>query len=270
MKVLKYLSQRIYTTWCCTWFLAPFVVTYPLQALLIKKQEWYKHAHNLNRVWSAIFLRMFLTPLQVEWRFKFDPEKRYVFTPNHSSYLDIPMMLRSIPGFLNFVGKSSLAKVPLWGKVYGALYICVDRQNAMSRAKSYIQSKNTLDEGRSLVIFPEGTIAPKAGEELAEFKDGPFRIAIEKQVPVVPVTMPYNQHFMPDVEEVGLKIRRHPLKMIVHEPIATTGMTMDDMPALKERVFHIIQQELTKHNYKQDVNRYSNHQKISAPGQAGV
>ncbi len=270
MKVLKYLSQRIYTTWCCTWFIVPFVVTYPVQVLLIRKQQWHRHVHNINRLWSTIFLRMFLTPLQVEWRTKPDPNQRYIFTPNHSSYLDIPMMLRAIPGFLNFVGKSSLAKVPLWGKVYGALYICVDRRSAMSSAKSYIQSKKTLDEGRSLVIFPEGTIPLTAGHKMEEFKDGPFKIAIEKQVAVVPVTMPYNQYFMPDVEEVGLKIRRHPLKMIVHEPIETTGMTLEDLPALKERVFKIIQQELTKHNYSKDVNRYTDHQKISAPGQAGV
>lgn len=270
MKVLKYLSQRIYTTWCCTWFIMPFVVVYPLQSLFIRKPQWLRHAHTMNRVWSAIFLRMFLTPLQVEWRFRFDPQQRYIFTPNHSSYLDIPMMLRAVPGFLNFVGKSSLAKVPLWGKVYGSLYISVDRDSAMSKAKSYINSKNSLDTGRSLVIFPEGTIPPTAGEKLMEFKDGPFKIAIEKQVPIVPVTMPYNQHFMPDIEEVGLRIRRHPLKLVIHEPVATDGMTLADLPALKEQVFHIIQQELTKHNYTKDVNRYSNNQKISAPGQAGV
>ncbi|HEY4651983.1 MAG TPA: lysophospholipid acyltransferase family protein [Pontibacter sp.] len=269
MKVLNYLWQRIYTTWCCTWFIVPFVVSYPFQVLLLRKQQWHKHVHQINRLWSAIFLRMFITPLQVEWRMKFDPAQRYIFTPNHSSYLDIPMMLRAIPGFLNFVGKSSLAKVPLWGKVYGALYICVDRRSAISSAKSYLQSKKTLDEGRSLVIFPEGTIPPTAGLQMMEFKDGPFRIAIEKQLPVVPVTMPYNQYFMPDVEE-GLKIRRHPLKMIVHEPIATEGMTLADVPALRERVFQIIQQELINHNYKTDVNRYSNHQKVSTPGQAGV
>lgn len=268
MKALKYLFQRVYTTWCITWFVAPFVVTYPFQAYLIRKPQWHRHVHNINRLWSAVFLRMFLTPLQVEWRMKLDPAKRYIFTPNHSSYLDIPMMLRAIPGFLNFVGKSSLAKVPLWGKVYGKLYICVDRRSAVSSAKSYISSVRSLDAGRSLVIFPEGTIPPTAGKQLLEFKDGPFKLAIEKQLPIVPVTMPYNQLFMPDLEG-KLKIRWHPLKMIVHEPIETTGMTVKDLPALKEQVFQIIQQEITKHNYK-DVNRYSNHQEVSALSETGV
>ena len=268
MKALKYLSHRIYTTWCCTWFIVPFVVTYPVQAILIRKEKWYKHVHGINRAWSTIFLRMFMAPLIVEWRMKFDRRQQYIFTPNHSSYLDIPMMLHSIPGFLNFVGKSSLAKVPLWGKVYDKLYISVDRKSAVSSAKSYIKSVKTLEQGRSLVIFPEGTIPPTAGEQLLPFKDGPFKLAIEKQLPVVPVTMPYNQHFLPDLDG-KLKVRWHPLKVVYHEPIDTRGMTLADLPMLKERVFNIIQTEVTKHK-KTDVNRYSDYQEISALSKAGV
>ncbi|MCP2042216.1 1-acyl-sn-glycerol-3-phosphate acyltransferase [Pontibacter sp. HSC-36F09] len=257
MKALKYLSHRLYTTWCVTWFVMPFVVTYPFQAILIRKQRWHPHVHGINRFWSSSALRMFLAPLQVEWRMRFDRKKQYIFTPNHSSYLDIPLMLHAIPGFINFVGKSSLTKVPLWGKVYEKLYIAVDRKSAISSAKSYIQSVRSLEQGRNLVIFPEGTIPPTAGEELLAFKDGPFRLAIEKQLPVVPVTMPYNHKFLPDLDG-KLKVRWHPLKIIMHEPIETQGMTLQDLPALKEQVFNIIQEELKKHN-PIDVNRYTNH-----------
>lgn len=268
MKALQYVSHQIYTTWCATWFVLPFVVTYPLQALLIRRQQWHRHVHSINRFWSTAALRMFLAPLQVEWRMKLDPKQRYIFTPNHSSYLDIPMLLHAIPGFLNFVGKSSLANVPLWGKVYGTLYITVDRKSAVSSAKSYIKSVRSLEQGRNLVIFPEGTIPPTAGERLLPFKDGPFKIAIEKQLPVVPVTMPYNQYFLPDLEG-KLKVRWHPLKTVIHEPVETKGLTMADLPALKEQVFNIIQTELTKH-HKTHVNRYSNHPEISTLSQAGV
>ncbi|GAB3828647.1 hypothetical protein GCM10028895_42440 [Pontibacter rugosus] len=200
MKAVKYLSHRIYTTWCVTWFVLPFVVTYPLQAVLMRKKKWYSQLHNINRFWSSSALRMFLTPLTVEWRMKQDKKQRYIFTPNHSSYLDIPVVLHAIPGFINFVGKSDLCKVPLWGKVYEKLYISVDRKSPISSAKSYIKSSKTLEEGRSLVIFPEGTIPKTAGEQMMAFKDGPFKLAIEKQLPVVPITMPYNQHFLPDLD----------------------------------------------------------------------
>ena len=266
MKPIIYLSRRLYTTWCCTWFIVPFVVTYPLQALLIRRERWYRHVHSINRLWSTVFLRMFITPFIIEWRSKFNPKQQYIFTPNHSSYLDIPMMLHCIPGFLNFVGKSSLTKVPLWGKVYEKLYISVDRKSAVSSAKSYIKSVKSLEQGRNLVIFPEGTIPPTAGEKLLAFKDGPFKLAIEKQLPIVPVTMPYNQHFLPDLDG-KLRIRRHPLKIVFHEPIETKGMTQADLPLLKERVFNIIQTEITKH-IKTDVNRYSDHQEVSALSKA--
>lgn len=268
MRALKFIGQRIYATWCIFWFVAPFVATYPLQAILVRKQKWYRHVHTINRLWSVIFLRMFLAPLIVEWRMQFDPKQRYVFTPNHSSYLDIPMLLRIVPGFLNFVGKSALCKVPLWGKVYEKLYITVDRKSAISSAKSYIQSVRTLEHGRNLVIFPEGTISPTAGEQLLAFKDGPFKLAIEKQVAVVPVTMPFNQKFLPDLGS-KLKIRWHPLKVVIHEPIETKGMTLADLPALKERVHHIIQTEITKHTLSH-VNRYSDHQEVSTLSAAGV
>ncbi len=261
MKAIKYLSHRLYTTWCVTWFVMPFVVTYPLQVFLIRKKKWYRHVHSINRFWSSSALRMFLAPVKVEWHRPFDPKRQYIFTPNHSSFLDIPLLLHTIPGFLNFVGKSALCKVPLWGPIYQKLYISVDRRSAISSAKSYIQSQRSLAEGRNLVIFPEGTIPETAGEQLLRFKDGPFKLAIENQLPVVPVTMPYNHKFLPDVG--GLKVRWHPLKIVIHEPIETSGMTLQDLPLLKEKVFQIIQSEITKHN-KTYVNGYSDYKENSA------
>ncbi|WP_240676230.1 lysophospholipid acyltransferase family protein [Botryobacter ruber] len=269
MKAIKYLSHRIYTTWCVTWFVMPFVVTYPLQLFFIRKKEWYRYVHSINRFWSSSALRMFLAPLKVEWRMQFSKEEQYIFTPNHSSYLDIPLVLHTIPGYLNFVGKSSLCKVPLWGKVYEKLYISVDRKSAVSSAKSYIKSVKSLEEGRNLVIFPEGTIPPTAGEQLLAFKDGPFKLAIEKQLPVVPVTMPYNHRFLPDVDGKFI-VRWHPLKIVVHEPIPTAGMTLQDLPLLKEKVYHIIQQEITKHNSKTYVNGYSDYTENSTLSKAGI
>ncbi|MCC9168751.1 lysophospholipid acyltransferase family protein [Pontibacter harenae] len=266
MKVLKYIGHRIYTTWCVTWFVMPFFLTYPFQAVLIRKNKWFRHVHSINRFWSSSALHMFLTPIKVEWRMRFDKKQQYIFTPNHGSYLDIPLLLHTIPGFLNFVGKSSLTKVPLWGKIYDKLYISVDRKSAVSSARSYIKSVKTLEQGRNLVIFPEGTIPPTAGEQLLAFKDGPFKLAIEKQLPVVPVTMPYNHKFLPDLDG-KLKVRWHPLKIVVHEPIATQGMTLADLPALKAQVFQVIQTEITKHNYTH-VNGYSNYQKLGSLSQA--
>lgn len=264
--MFTYLFQRAYTTWCVFWFLVPFVLTYPFQVLFTRRRAHYRHAHVLNRFWSSMALRMFFLPIKVEKRFRLDPAKRYVFTPNHSSYIDIPLILHTIPGFITFIGKSSLCKVPLWGPIYKKLYISVDRKNKLSRAKSYISSLKAIDEGRSLVIFPEGTISEQAGVQLVEFKDGPFRVAIEKQVPIVPITMPHNHLFLPDLNG-KLKVRWNPLHIVLHEPIETKGLTQDDIEPLKNKVFQIIQNEL---NSKRNVDGYSHPTQAGPLSPAGV
>ncbi|WP_225986356.1 1-acyl-sn-glycerol-3-phosphate acyltransferase [Rufibacter sp. LB8] len=220
----------------------------------------------LNRLWSKIQLRMYLMPVRVTGQEHLDPKQLYVFAPNHSSYIDIPMILAAIPGFLNFVGKKALTKVPLWGKIYEALYISVDRDSPISSAKAYIASKKSIEAGRSVVIFPEGKISPESGHNLLPFKDGPFKLAIEKQIPLVPITMPYNHLFLPDVKG-KLIIRYHALEMIIHPPIPTTGLTMADLEFLKEQTFTLIQSEL---HAKNNEHQHRNLAPVSALSAAGV
>jgi 1-acyl-sn-glycerol-3-phosphate acyltransferase len=254
MKKLKGLGKKVYAAWCTTWFVLPFITSYPLFRIMIAKPNRFRHAHNLNRLWAKMQLRMYLMPVTVQGQEWLDPKQKYVFAPNHSSYIDIPMILAAIPGFLNFVGKKSLTKVPLWGKIYDALYISVDRESAISSAKAYIASKQSLEAGRSVVIFPEGKISPESGHSLLPFKDGPFKLAIEKQVPLVPITMPYNHLFLPDVKG-KLIIRYHPLEIIIHQPIPTQGLTMHDLEFLKQQTYSIIQKTL---QYKNNEHEHRN------------
>jgi 1-acyl-sn-glycerol-3-phosphate acyltransferase len=249
MNKLKGIGKKTYAAWCTAWFVLPFLTSYPLFRLLISKPSWYPQAHNLNRMWAKFQLRMYLMPVTVKGLEQLDFKQKYVFTPNHSSYIDIPMILAAVPGFLNFVGKKSLTKVPLWGKIYQTLYISVDRDSPISSAKAYIASKHSLEAGRSIVIFPEGKISPESGHKLLPFKDGPFKLAIEKQVPLVPITMPYNHLFLPDVKG-RLIIRYHPLEMIIHAPIPTEGLTMQDLEFLKNQTFSLIQETLHQKNHE--------------------
>lgn len=267
MKWIASLGRKVYATWCVFSFLLPFIIMYPFFRLFILRPEWHKYAGFLNRVWSWLQLRMYLLPIQVVRKAKFSSKQTYIYAPNHSSYIDIPLLLSTVPGFLNFVGKASLTRVPLWGIIFKALYISVDRDSQLSRAKTYIFSKQSLDEKRSIVIFPEGKIPDEhVGSELAPFKDGPFKLAIERKVPLVPVTMPFNHLFLPDVKG-KLIINWHPLKIVFHEPIDTTNMTMDDLEPLKERVFQTIKSEFVNPRYD---DRYSNNPEPGALSTAGI
>ncbi|GAB2965950.1 hypothetical protein GCM10027048_40010 [Hymenobacter coalescens] len=231
----------MYTTWATFWFVFPFLVTYPLQWALSRQPRWHRYLHGLNRWWSILFIRMWGMPVSVERRGTWPAGQPVVYVPNHSSYIDIPLLFKAIPGHLNIMGKSSLTKVPLWGPIFGRGYISVDRTSAVSRGRSLVLARQSLEAGRSVVIFPEGAIAPKPGEELLPFKDGPFQLAIAAGVPLVPVTMPYNHRFMPDVK--GLRVRYSKLRIVLHEPIPTAGLTVADIPALKERVARAITSE---------------------------
>ena len=138
-----------------------------------------------------------------------------------------------------------MEKIPLFGLMYRKLHITVDRTKLKSRYTTMIRSMEAIDEGKSLVIYPEGGIITKHPPQLADFKDGAFRVAIEKQIPLVPVTIPYNWILLPDNEFV---LHWHKVKVIFHEPILTKGLSMNDIDKLKHRLRNTLDEELKKHN----------------------
>ena len=141
-----------------------------------------------------------------------------------------------------------MEKIPLFGFMYKRMHITVDRQNLKSRYKALNEAAEMLDEGRSLAIFPEGGILTKEPPKLVPFKDGAFRLAIEKQVPIVPVTLPFNWIILPDDGKLMINKRDGKVKAIFHEPIETKGMVIKDIKLLKERTFGIIEKELKVQN----------------------
>ncbi|GAB3306462.1 lysophospholipid acyltransferase family protein [Hymenobacter tenuis] len=237
-RLLRFLGHRLYTTWATFWFVAPFVLMYPVQWLLSKQPWGHRHLHNLNRYWSKLFIRMWAVPVKTVWKNPLPASQPCVYVANHSSYIDIPLLFRTIPGWLNIMGKSSLAKVPLWGPIFGRAYITVDRDSAVSRGRAMVQARRTLEAGRSVVIFPEGKISKTPGVQMEPFKDGAFQLAIAMGVPIVPVTMPLNHRFMPDV--AGLRVRYSPLAITLHEPIPTTGLTAADAPSVRQQAHDAI------------------------------
>ena len=103
-----------------------------------------------------------------------------------------------------------------------------------------------IDEGKSLTIFPEGGIVSKHHPHMVKFKDGAFRTAIEKQIPIVPVTIPFNWVILPDKEPI--RLHRGVIKVIFHEPIETASLTVEQIGELKQKVFDIINHELIHEN----------------------
>jgi 1-acyl-sn-glycerol-3-phosphate acyltransferase len=146
-----------------------------------------------------------------------------------------------------FVGKNDMERIPLFGFMYRKLHITVDRSKLKSRMNTLIQSMKAVDDGKSLIIFPEGGIYTDNPPRMTPFKDGAFRTAIEKQIPVVPVTIPFNWIILPDSKP--LLLHRRLMKIVFHEPIETTGYTLNNVNELKDLVFNTILKELKAHEH---------------------
>ncbi|MEQ8924223.1 MAG: lysophospholipid acyltransferase family protein [Fulvivirga sp.] len=238
MKIIR----GLHTVYALIVFMILFMVLLPLFLIPIVRKSQFHLTGIFNRIWANIFFRLTFFPIDLEYRFNYKEKKQYVFCPNHFSYLDIPTMgLNKINAV--FVGKNDMENIPLFGYMYRKLHITVDRGSLKSRYNTILRSFEAIDEGKSLMIFPEGGILTDKLPEMVRFKDGAFRTAIEKQIPIVPVTIPYNWIILPDGQWLP-KVRT--IKVIYHEPIETKGLTLENLPELKQKTFDTIDQELKK------------------------
>jgi 1-acyl-sn-glycerol-3-phosphate acyltransferase len=239
--------RTIHTIYGFFIFIILFLLLLPFLLIPIIFHSQYKLTGIFNRWWAKLMFIFVFLPYEVECRSKLDPKKVYVFCPNHFSYLDIPTMgLNPINAI--FVGKNSMEKLPLFGFMYRKLHITVDRASLRSRGNSVLASLDAVNQGKSLVIYPEGGITSANPPTMAAFKDGAFRAAVEKQIPIVPVTIPFNWIILPDRNPI--RLYRGGVKVIFHEPIETKGLTLADTKRLKEDVYSIIQSEIEKQQDK--------------------
>lgn len=220
--------------------------------------SWHRKLHIVSlaayKVWGTLLFRIGALPVRIIGRTNLPKGRPYILAPNHVSYLDVPLMVHAIPQLFVFVGKSSLAKIPVFGYIFRRVHIPVNRSNPKSGLGALQKAKQKLESGRSVLLFPEGGFGRVTPPTLAPFKDGAFRLAIETGAPIVPVTMPYNWQILP--EKSGLRVLRKQALVVIHPPIETKGLTLADVDALKEQTYQIIAGELTRH-FPQSVIKHS-------------
>jgi 1-acyl-sn-glycerol-3-phosphate acyltransferase len=235
--------RLLYTIWCAVYFITLYLVLFPIQFVFLQRNEWKPIAHKINFIWGSLFFIGIGMPVRVERRFKPAKNQVYVFCANHFSYLDIAAMGVIVKNYYAFVGKSDVKHIPLLGYMFAKLHVQVDRDQPNSRAYSLAKSIRTLASGRSIMIFPEGGIRAKNPPQMHHpFKEGAFIMAIQQQVPIVPVTLLNNYKILPDTKKV--RFHWHPLRAIIHPPIETAGLTQDNVEWLKEETYRIINTEL--------------------------
>ncbi|MBS1681094.1 MAG: 1-acyl-sn-glycerol-3-phosphate acyltransferase [Bacteroidetes bacterium] len=238
-------AQTAYTVYGFIIFIALFLLLFPFLLIPIFFSSHFRLTGILNRWWARLLFFFIFISFEVEERFPLDRKRKYIFCPNHFSYLDIPTLGLN-PVNAIFVGKNAMEKIPLFGFMYRRLHITVNRSSFRSRGNTLLASMKALDEGKSLVIYPEGGMITAQPPHMSPFKDGAFRLAIEKQVAIVPVTIPFNWKLLPD--QSTLRLRHGKGKVIFHEPIETVGLSLAQTSDLKKQVFRIINIELKHQN----------------------
>jgi len=244
------LGRQLYTYYSGVMFVFTFLGIFPFLLICIWIPGWQKFGRKINHYWAKAYFSLIFMPVQVENQAKPEKNKPYVFLANHFSYLDVAMM-GFVPGDVLFVGKASIRKAPLFGYYFKKLHIAVDRSRVKSRAETMRRAGEAIDRGSGIVLFPEGGIYTQNPPLMVPFKNGAFRLALDKQIQVIPVTLSYNHLILPD--DGKLLLRRKPAKMVLHKPLDPQHFESDE--ALKARCFEIIQKQLLEDNQLETKNQ---------------
>lgn len=184
-------------------------------------------------LWSWIFSMLTFIRYDLKGRENINPKTSYIYVSNHTSFLDIPGVRLLIPGEFRPIAKRELLKIPVFGFIVKAATVVVDRSNAQSRKQSMEELREILQGGISILVFAEGT-QNRTKEIFQPFKDGAFRIAVDSQLPIVPIVVVGAGPLMPPGT---LTIKPGKIKVIAGKPVSVEGLTTDDVQALKQRVF---------------------------------
>lgn len=235
------LFRRIYSGWVIFSLAVFFAICIIPQILCIPFQRAHNLALRINYLWGWGFFRLAMLPIRIDRRSKLDRKQQYILCANHFSYLDIPALgLFEMP--FKFVGKSQLAKIPLFGLMYKHIHITVNRSSYRSRAQSLEKARRELKKGFNLGFFPEGGIRLKEFPTMVRFQDGAFRLSAENNVPIIPITFLDNYHILPD--DAVFEVNRIPCRIVYHEPIWPESATEEGIRKLKDQVHRVIQNEL--------------------------
>ena len=235
--------RKIHTAYGSFVFFALFLIFFLPLLVPITFPKKFRWVGVINRWWAKLMFILVILPYKVECRTRLNKRQQYIFCPNHFSFLDIPTMGLN-PINTVFVGKNAIENVPLFGFMFKRLHITVDRSKLKSKYDTFVKARKAIEDGKSLVLYPEGGIYTEHPPDMVRFKDGAFRLAIEKQIPIVPVSIPYNWIILPPD---AFLLRQGNVKVIFHDPIETKGMSLNDTDHLKQQVFRIIDDELKKY-----------------------
>jgi len=171
---------------------------------------------KIIRLWAKMILIISGIRLMISGVEKLDPGQPVIYTVNHESALDIPVVLAALPQTFHFMAKKELFRIPVVGWVlFLGGHIRIDRQNPQKAIKTINRKAGKIvRKGHSILVSPEGTRSPDGS--IGKFKKGGFRLAEKLNVPVVPVTLLGTRYC---VAKKALKILPGVVEVVIDPPV---------------------------------------------------
>jgi len=247
MKYIRWVLGFIYSIYGVALFVVLMLIVFPfiIIASFFGKVKGGNFIYKACIVWGDVWFFLIGIYQKNIYEEPCDINRQYIFVSNHISYLDIPMILKSTrKQHIRILGKSEMAKVPVFGFIYKNAVVMVDRSDAKARMKSILTMKSVLKRNISVFICPEGTFN-MTHAPLKEFYDGAFRIAIETQTPVKPIL------FLDTYDRLNYKsifsLTPGKCRAVYLKEIKTEGLTLNDLLSLKQHVFDDMEKGLTRY-----------------------
>ncbi len=239
--------QWLYCIYSLVLFVSLMILLFPfvLIASLFGRITGGNMIYRICMLWGDIWFPLIFIFHRNYYEKEMEKEKQYIFVANHISYLDAPIVVRTLRRPIRALGKAEMGNVPVFGFIYKHAVVRVDRTNADNRAKSVRNMRSVLKKGISIIVFPEGTFN-MTNKPLKDFYDGAFRVAIETQTPIRPIL------FLDLYDRLNYKsvfsLTPGKSRAIFLEEVPIEGLTPKDVPALKQKVYELMDKKLREYD----------------------
>lgn len=237
---------RIYCAYAALLFIATMllVIIPVLLTKLFAEPRRTQLLHGIFRIWMGVFLPLAGCPVRRRGTEHFRKDQNYVVVCNHNSFMDVPVTSPWIPGANKTLAKVEIARVPIFGIIYTAGAILVDRKSEQSRRDSFSKMEAALAMGLHLCLYPEGT-RNKGDQPLQVFQKGAFLTAIRAQKPIMPAVLSNTARILPS--KPAFFAWPSPIEFQFLPPVETTGLTSADADTLRLQVHQQMLEYLQSH-----------------------
>jgi 1-acyl-sn-glycerol-3-phosphate acyltransferase len=233
---MKNILGRIFALWAALIFIPTMLVAFIFIGIasLLKDPARTIFFHQITRVWMRIFLTLSGIRFSVKGKKNFKKGETYIVTCNHNSFMDVPLTTPFIPGPNKTIAKKEMAKIPIFGLIYKAGSVLVDRKSEESRKASFDAMRKVLATGMHMCVYPEGT-RNKTTEPLQPFYNGAFKLAKDSGKAIMPAVIFNTAKVLP----VKKTFFFWPVKIEMHflDPIYANNMSVEQ---LKDKVFVVM------------------------------